>query len=162
MIWVEAFFGFLLNLQSSQALHLCSYGTLRVRIGILVSWSSGWVLLPSLCSQTHVHKPAVKFLHALSMVRPSPMLSWGKRISQGGNPHGSTPGHMAAGPESMQLRSLCWDPTRQRLVLGASRCPAQGAEDGLVAVLATLPAALLSGSLRLIGCMQDPWEGVSR
>ena len=66
---------------------------------------------------------------------------------------------MAAGPETMQLRSLCWDPTRQRLVLSACRQAAHGLGDGLVAVLATLPAALLSGSLRLIGCMHDPWEG---
>lgn len=79
----------------------------------------------------------------------------------GTEPHGALLGNVAAGPETMQLRSLCWDTTRQRLALSASRHPAQGQADGLVAVLATLPAALLSGSLRLIGCMHDPWEGPS-
>ena len=61
----------------------------------------------------------------------------------------------------LRLRSLCWDPTRQRLALAAARHTSDGSAEGLVAVLATLPAALLSGSLRLIGCMHDPWATTS-
>ncbi|KAK9838816.1 hypothetical protein WJX74_003862 [Apatococcus lobatus] len=72
------------------------------------------------------------------------------------------PKAVGAGPEHMRLRSLCWDPTRQRLVLSASCTAGDGAADGLVAVLASIPAPLLSGSLRLIGCMHDLRNGPDR